>query len=47
VSGPIEEAQRACHSEGTQTMHSQQLEEGDRRDATALPTGRAGGEPGS
>src|SRR5262245_10806749 len=39
--------QRACHSQGTQTMHSQRLEEGDPRNATALPTGRVGGKPGS
>jgi hypothetical protein len=47
MSGQIEEAQRACHWHGTQPMHTQRLEEGDGSDATALPTGRGTGEPGS
>jgi hypothetical protein len=47
MSGRIEVAQRACHSQETQTMHTQRLEEGDGSDATALPTGRGTGEPGS
>jgi hypothetical protein len=47
MSGRIEVAQRACHSQKTQTMQTQRLEEGDDGDVTALPTGRATREPGS